>query len=420
MCMKVKKIFFVAVMAVMFCGGAYAQDAGSDTTKLRTLKFEEPKQEELKPDEPKKEKERHFKFYGFIRNYFVFDTHESLSGAEELYYYMPTDDRSNSCSFNFVALTSRGGVDVLGYEFGGYKIGAKIEVDFYLKVNTTAALRLRQAYVTINKDKRSWKIGQAWHPMAADLPDIFSLESGAPFGPFSRTPQVNFGYKINDEHSITAAAIWQMQYTSTGPDGATADYLKRGVLPEFYLGYNYTKGSTIFRVGFDVLSIKPDNSKRLTDVGLFQYFQRDFGDFTLKEKLEYIMDGSHMNMVGGYGKTADTGDYSYSATRNLSAWVTLAYKRSKTWVPSIFCGYIKNFGTSTDVVDYWCKNNAGTMNNMFRIQPECLYNLGRLQFGLEYMLTSVQYGDTNGRMRAASNFHWVSNHRIQGLVKFTF
>ena len=35
-------------------------------------------------------------------------------------------------------------------------------------------------------------IGQAWHPMAADMPDIFSLEAGSPFGPFNRSPQVNF------------------------------------------------------------------------------------------------------------------------------------------------------------------------------------------------------------------------------------
>ena len=384
-------MFFVAVLATLLGTAAFAQETG-----------------------------QHFKFYGFIRNYFVYDSHESSAGAEDLYYYMPVNTEGNKSSFNFVTLTSRAGVDVLGYEFKDYKIGAKIEADFYLKVNSTAALRLRQAYVSIAKDKRYWKIGQAWHPMAIDIPDIFSLESGAPFGPFSRTPQLTFEYNVKDAHYLTASAIWQMQYTSTGPNGASAEYIKRGIIPEFYVGYIYRNKSTVFKAGVNILSIKPDESKRLTEVSVFEYFQKKFGDFALKEKITYATDGAHLNMVGGYGRTSSTDDYKYSATRNLSGWISLAYQKSKTWVPSILVGYIKNFGTSEDVVESWCKNNASTMNMMYRIQPEIVYNLGKLQFGLEYMLTSVQYGDSNSRMRAASNLHWVSNHRIQGLVKFTF
>ena len=60
------------------------------------------------------------------------------------------------------------------------------------KISGTATARLRQAYATITwkdlplgkDDKASvgLKIGQAWHPMAADHPHLFSLEVGAPFG----------------------------------------------------------------------------------------------------------------------------------------------------------------------------------------------------------------------------------------------
>ena len=384
-----------------------------------------------------------FKWYGFVRNYFAFDTRESSAGTEDLYFYMPKDqkmsdgvDLNATPSFRFAALTSRLGLDVLGYEVAGYKIGAKIETDFYAGLSGstgTAQLRLRQAYVSVVKGARTWKVGQAWHPMAADLPDIFSLESGVPFGPFSRTPQVNFEVSLDKAWSLTAAAIWQMQYTSTGPDGASANYIKYGCTPELYLGINHKGENGLFRVGADLLSIKPRNldasgtkkvSDRLTTVNVFEYGQLKSGNWTLKEKVTYANDGSHFNMVGGYGVSAvnSDGSWSYSATRNISGWFTAQWKsKDSRWSPSILLGYNKNFGTSQDIIgDFWCKNSANAVNQMFRVQPEILYNLGKLAFGLEYMMTGVQYGTANARKLATDNLHWIANHRIQMMIKYTF
>ena len=109
-------------------------------------------------------------------------------------------------SFRFLALTSRLGVDVSGYQIGNVYFGAKIEGDFYAglssvdaekypgvktffpnntKIMGTAMARLRQAYATItwkdlplSKEEKAsvgLKIGQAWHPMGADMPHLFSL-----------------------------------------------------------------------------------------------------------------------------------------------------------------------------------------------------------------------------------------------------
>lgn len=135
--------------------------------------------------------------YGFIRNYYAFDTRESVAGTEDFFYYLPKDenkkgdvDLNGQSSFRFAALTSRIGLNVTGYEYNGLKFGAKIETDFYnglSGVSGTAVLRLRQAYVTVGRNDWLVTAGQAWHPMAADMPDVFSLNTGAPFGPFSRT-----------------------------------------------------------------------------------------------------------------------------------------------------------------------------------------------------------------------------------------
>ena len=110
----------------------------------------------------KKEFKNHFKFYGFIRNYFAVDTRESVAGTGDLFYYLPKDvnmnedgsqDLNQQASFRFLSLTSRLGVDVSGYQVGRTKFGAKVETDFYAglsnKINGTAQLRLRQAYMTV-------------------------------------------------------------------------------------------------------------------------------------------------------------------------------------------------------------------------------------------------------------------------------
>ena len=386
------------------------------------------------------------KWYGFIRNYAAVDSRESVSGTDNLFYYLPKDvkivdgeDVNAVPSARFAALTSRLGVDVTGYEFQGWKLGAKIEADFYngLSGSTgTAVFRLRQAYATIAKDALSFKVGQAWHPLAADMPDVFSLNTGAPLNPLSRTPLALMDYKFAKNLSFTAAALWQMQYTSAGPSGASADYIKYSCIPEFYFGLNYSADGFVGRVGLDVLSIKPRTvdaasgkkvSDRITTVTPFVYAQYSKDLLTLKAKATFAQAGEHMNLNGGYGVSeinAD-GSWSYAPTRNLSAWFSAKYGKKLQGV--FFAGYAKNYGTATEILGpdflYFSKNSFSNMNQMYRVTPTVMYNFGKLTLGLEYELTSVQYGSWGDNARfglADVDLHWVTNHRVQAMLKFTF
>ena len=407
------------------------------------------------------EKPASIKLYGFIRNYFALDTRESLAGTEDFFYYVPKDENISSdgtdlneqTTFRFAALTTRLGVDIKGYEYEGFKIGGKIETDFYSGVSGvtgTATLRLRQAYATIGKDDWTVTAGQAWHPMAADMPDVFSLNTGAPFGPFSRTPLVKLDWNLAGNLSLTGAAIWQMQYTSAGPSGASANYIKYGCTPELYLGLNFSEGPLSAKLGVDMLSIKPrwnDGTKkvsdRITTVSPFLYAQYKKGLFSAKVKTIFAEAGEHFNLNGGYGISAknNDGSYDYTPTRNSSTWVSLMYGKKTQWI--LFGGYVKNFGVkdilygsmgieSTYVPAanlYFSKNSYSNMNSMWRLTPTVIRNIGKFSLGLEYEITSVQYGDYKtiggvvciGRNGLAEdNLHWVTNHRVQALMKFTF
>jgi len=430
-------------------------------------------------DAPVKEHlQNHFKFYGFIRNYFIYDSRESVSGTGDLFYYLPKDeniqdgiDINDTPSFRFLALTSRLGVDVSGYYIGNVHFGAKFEGDFYSglsnssnanasvyfpgnsKISGTATARLRQAYATITwkdlplgkDDKASvgLKIGQAWHPMAADHPHLFSLEVGAPFGPFSRTPLVQMDANLGNNWVVSAAAIWQMQYQSTGPVGGSALYMKYGMTPEMYAALAYKTNGFLLRAGVDVVSIKPrvlgevdgkvvKVSDRKTSVLGYLYTQYTYKKFAVKAKTTFGEGGEHMNLMSGYAKIGENpdGSWNYASMRNSSSWLSMSY--GKKWQGVLFLGYVKNLGLAKaasgplakgDV--YFCGNGFSNINQMYRINPQVIYNIGKLNVGLEYQWTSVQYGKyddgkLNAHALADKELHWIGNHRVNMMVKYNF
>ena len=445
-------------------------------------------QEAKKETAPK----NNYKFYGFVRNYFVYDSRESISGTGDLFYYLPKDisldasgeDINATSSFRYLSLTSRLGVDVTGYNIGNVHFSAKIEGDFYsglsnssnanaslyfpsnTKISGTATARLRQAYTTVTwkdlgekgQNSLALKMGQAWHPMGADFPHVFSLEIGAPFGPFSRTPLVQADYNLGKNWTLTAAALWQMQYQSSGPIGASAMYMKYGKVPELYAAATYKNDGFLFRAGVDVLSIKPrvfcttqvgdktviDHkvSDRKTSVLGYVYTQYNKDKFSLRAKSTFGQGGEHMNLMSGYAKVGvnPDGSWEYASLRNSSSWLSMSY--GKKWQGVLFVGYVKNFGLShkdhipyldatipaSDV--YFCGNGSSNINQIYRINPQLIYNIGKMNLGLEYQWTSIQYGkygkDINGNKcldaygLATDGLHWVGNHRVNLMVKYNF
>ena len=442
---------------------------------------------------------QHFKPYGFIRNYFTFDSRESMSGTGDLYNYQPYDEAWNQAegeqymtgvarqdlnavsTFRFLSLTTRVGVNIVGYKWRNTEFGAKIEADFYAGLSTkvyhpvtgVAQFRLRQAYVTLGWDslpmlngkdyaRVDLTIGQTWHPMAADLCDVISLASGAPFGPFNRSPQVKMDARLGKYVTLTGSLLWQMQYCSVGPSttGAAvqaADFIMYSKTPEAYLGLSVHTNGFLLRAGADVLSIKPrqigsvdvaGNSvsvrvkDRITTASPFLYLQYKKGEFSIKAKTIFSEAGEHMNLNSGYGvkvKNAD-GSWEYTPLRASSSWLSIVYggkigaqedKHPQKLQGILFAGYIENLGTKEALYDGNHDGHpddlytprANNMNRMWRLSPTLLYTIGKFQLGLEYEITSVQYGQagtTNLYGIAKTNLHWVTNHRVQLMTKYNF
>lgn len=411
--------------------------------------------------------------YGFVRNFSTCDSRLGKAGTAELYYYVPQDRSLNSAgedlnavpSFKMAAITSRIGLNA-SWKNDFMTVKGKIETDFYSGlsgVTGTATLRLRQAYLDLLFKDCDIRMGQAWHPMAADMPDCIALEIAVPFGPFSRTPQLAFNYRYGEHFYATLSLLGQMQYTSSGPEGASANYIKYAATPEVYLGLNYVNGGFLARVGGDMLSIKPRYkgtvdgveslvSDRLETFSGFLFLQYKKDLFSVKLKSVLAQAGEHMNMLGGYGISAKfdgaggDGHYEYTPTLTTSSWMSLTY--GKAIKGSLLLGYARNLGTLTDLLEieegcglvdskqnYLAKNTYSNLNSTFRIAPMASYSIGPFTVALEYTLSAAEYGEFQSYTSAAgttytqcvgrnglaqTNLHWILNHRLQLMTKFTF
>ena len=392
------------------------------------------------------------KLYGFIRNYMDFDSRENLSSNSDQFNMIPKDqnmsdgdDLNDKADIHLLSITTRLGLNITGPQFFGAKTSAKIEADFAGFGTSNTVLRIRQAYAKMDWEKHSVLVGQAWHPMMGDMmPDVFSLATGAPFTPFSRTPQIRYNY-IANKVTLTATAMYQLQYLSYGPKSndlynseTSFDYARKALIPELYFQAMYKNNGFMAGVGVDMLTLKPRSEytnaagyKKLSNElitsltpTLFASYKN--GNWGVKGRVTYAQNASHLNMLSGYGvtKRKDNGDVEYGALRSITTWIDATYKQQLekgTLTYCLFVGYGKNLGCSDEYVDPDMMYVRGYKNidNFWRVSPSILYTQNAMQFGIEYEPTMVGYGNMKAD-GSVDKQRTKANHRICAMMKYNF
>ena len=401
--------------------------------------------------------------YGSIRSYSIFDTRDVVAGAEDMFYYVPCDysrnlegqDIYSNPSIKMAAITSQIGFDVIGLRYGGLKVGGKLEADFYLLNGTSASMRFRQGYIDLTWDKIGYvenkfsiRAGQAWHPMAADMPYCINVESGSPFSPHTRSPQLMLDFTMFNGISLTAGALYPMQYLPTGPSGPSQDYVKYGLVPEMYAGLSFKTKHFLARAGADFITLRPryrtttsnltgdvlyDKGSRVSDkismISPFAYLQVEAGDFKMNAKSVFASGGDHLQLMSGYAlyDWRDPKNYLYTPLRASVSFVSFSYGRKF----KVMCmgGYHKSLGTQHNLpVDDngYCNPSsiyifsAGNRDlaQMIRLTPTLSYNVGKFTFAVEYDNTRVQYGTVlklDNYARPLEDLHWITNHRVMAV-----
>ncbi|MBQ3608845.1 MAG: hypothetical protein IJA03_02230 [Bacteroidaceae bacterium] len=402
------------------------------------------------------------KIYGHVRTDLYYNSRDNVQSVDGLFYSYPKDevldhngnDINGADNSNMYTVYSRMGFDFAGPMIGKAKTSAKIEFDFRGNGNDNlSALRLRHAYFNFDWGKNKVLVGQTSHPFFGEVsPQILNLNTGSPFQPFGRAPQIRYRHN-SGALQLQAAVVWQSQFKSHGPtadDGtgkgnARNQYPhKNSNIPELALGIDYKANGWIVGVGIDMLSIVPrtkatvpdllssstENAtttykvdERLTTVSYEAHvkYQKDKLFFAAKSTLG--SNFTHTSMLGGYAvKSQDitTGEREYTPFRNSSNWINIVY--GKKWKPGIFIGYIKNLGTADDMEMGSNKAIYGTGTNidqLFSGTFELTYNVPHWKIGAEYNYTSAWYGTTqkNGKV---TDTHAVGNNRLVLSATYSF
>ncbi|HKM92211.1 MAG TPA: hypothetical protein VJY41_01025 [Prolixibacteraceae bacterium] len=399
------------------------------------------------------EKKVDFKLYGFIRNDIYIDTYKGIDGAHEQYYLLPVyvgkdangKDINQQLSSNLTAITSRLGINVNGPDIFGAKSMANIEIDFGGVVSTEPTLiRIRKANAALTWDKSKLLMGQDWHPFwSGDIcPYVASLNTGAPFQPFNRSPQIRYDYKAG-KVKLSAAAVYQLQYQSRSMQSTqnTPTQAKRnGVVPELIANIEYRNNALAFGGGISHNRTKPkmtviasngnkyNSTSYLNSVSYIGYARYKTEKLTVLLKGVYGQNMSHLLLPGGYAIAqvdSITGQEKYSNYNNFTSYLNMVY--GKKWQVGFFAGIGKNFGTSDKLMVNSEGNatSAGLFYNVqdfYRISPFVALNVANLRLMFEYEQTTANYGigGFNSDKGLYSVVHKVSNNRLLFTMMYMF
>lgn len=382
-----------------------------------------------------------FKFYGQVRTDLYYNSRANQETVDGLFYMYPKDrnrdpdgnDLNSTPNGNFYTLYSRLGVDVAGPQLGTAKTSAKVEMDFRGTSTSYSVVRLRHAYFNLDWGKSALLLGQTWHPLFGDVsPQILNLSVGAPFQPFSRAPQIRYRY-TNRSFQFTGAAVWQSQYLSQGPAGKSQEYIKKGCIPEVYIGANYKEGGWLAGAGIEMLSLKPrteatgENGKsykvneRITTLSYEAHVKYTNTKWFIGAKSVLGSNLTQASGLGGFGiKSVDerTGKQKYTPIRFSSSWLNVVY--GQKWKPGVFVGYAKNLGTSDALVSDKLYGTGTNLDQLMTAGAELTYNVPHWKFGLEYTLSSAWYGSLKQSNGKITDTHAVCNNRIVAVAMFMF
>ncbi len=381
-------------------------------------------------------------FSGFVKTDVFYDTRQSSASnaIREGHFYLFPDNVLNDAagndlnanpSFHILNIQTRLKGDISGPDAFGAKTSGAIEAEFFgTSESDLNGFRLRHAYVKMDWLKTTLLVGQYWHPMfpVESFPGTISFNTGAPFTPFSRNPQLKLTKKLGTA-SLSLTAYSQRDFISPGPDGNSNKYLRNSGLPGFNLQLRTPIGDALTGwSGLDYKRLRPElktsaNMESGGTIGSLSAFA------TLKIKTSplnisimgiYGQNASDLVMIGGYavsGIEQATQVKTYTNLNTGNLWADLATNGKKV-VFGLFTGYSKNLGTKEQIIGavYGRGNN---IDHLFRLSPRMTVTEGKLTFGAEVENTTAAYGtaQTDGKV---VDTHNVSNLRflLSAIYKF--
>jgi hypothetical protein len=367
------------------------------------------------------------RFKGFVKSDYWYDTRQVVASREELFLFYPKEKRLvdgkdvNAEDYvNFSPVTSRLTGLISGPDAFGAKTSGVIEADFSGVTNADInGFRLRHAYGILRWEKSELLFGQYWHPMFVTevFPNVISLNTGAPFQPFIRNPQLSFT-RFFDKLSVQFAVIAQRDNSSDGPLGYNGVYMRNALVPNIHLQFQYKSDEHVFGLAGDWKTLRPrletDSiiaDDQISSFAAMAYWKYKKGDFIWRFKTIYGQNMTEHLLLGGYAVHSYdplTGRESYTPTNHLFLWGNIQY--GKKIVYGLFGGFAKNMGTTqTNTGKYYSR--GANIDYLYRIAPSVSWVSNSVQISFEPEYTAAAYGtpDEKGKVLDAGE---VANLRL--------
>lgn len=356
---------------------------------------------------------------GYVKTDLIYDTRQTVSIREGHFLLYPKDrlpdvegkDLNAKDTFHILSIQTRLALKATGPKAFGAATSAYVEGEFFgHSEGDINGFRLRHAYLKLSWPKTELMVGQFWHPMfiTESYPEVISFNTGAPFEPFSRAPQVRLTW-TEKKLSLSVTALSQRDFASTGPEGVSTVYIRNAAFPELDFKAAYAGKDWLFGAGVNSLKIVP----RLVTYGGYQadesvtslagYFFGRFKTELLTFKAQAVYGGNlhHLTMLGGYGVTG-IADYAslrweYAPINTGSAWVEIQTNGSR-WQAGLFGGFSKNYGARQEITGS-IYSRGDLIDHLFRLAPRLILNSGKIRFAQEIELTSAAYGHRDQKAR---------------------
>jgi hypothetical protein len=404
--------------------------------------------------EKKEEGKFGIKFSGFVKTDAFYDTRQTVSIREGHFLLYPDNvsqdangnDINAKSSFNILSIQTRLKGSITGPDALGASTSGVLEADFFGNENSSFSdvngFRLRHAFVKMKWPSTELLVGQYWHPMFVEesFPGTVSFNTGAPFQPFTRNPQIRVSHSFGGLKLI-GVLFSQRDFTSAGPEYtflngkytsttvASSKFIRNSGIPNLHFQMQYKSDSSNFfaGAGVDFKTITPElftvnnsgtskyeSSQTVSSLSGIGFVNFKFKPVTIKFEGVYAQNGYDLTMLGGYGvkeilDTA-TGKKEFTNLNTISLWAELK-TTGKTVQFGLFGGFTRNLG-STDSLKGTMYSRGSNIDYVYRISPRVVVIAGKVNFALEVEHTFAMYGTANGDKKGGvTNLKALTNTR---------
>lgn len=390
-------------------------------------------------------------FSGFFRADYWYDSRQIVDAVDGLFMLYPKspdldnygNDINAAPSVNMLAMATRLRAGMKMPDLFKAKSLVFVEVDF-TGMGSNVSFRFRHGYTKLQWERSSLLFGLTWHPFFITdvFPTISSLNTGAPFQSFNRSPQITFQQKLTKSITLSLSAIHQSDSKSMGPNPApnesSSSYLRNGLFPNLNANLQLVCSSFTIGGSVDYKSLRPrlsttsisnpteryKTNERIKSFSSMAYAKYQSPKLTIKAKGILGQNLTEHLMLGGYAVSSldnATGKETYTSTNHFFFFGNITY--GKMVQVGFFYGYSKNLGAT----DNFVSNNSRTygrgmdIDHMYRLSPSISYIKDRFQLSAEIEYTATAFGTIDNLNKGKIlNPKITDNYRVLFMAQYNF